>query len=159
MFGAPSIKKIPTNHLRDKIVHVLEHAGYVERTVHVNLNSICDFAAYHRRSSALLRANDVRMYRRADDTGDDRRAADSPAHRSAEVAVHKDAVKTRERLVSGVALGFEARVDHSNRLLAALTEPKVRVFFTLMYATGLRMRDAPRRETRDIQALRGVTHV
>lgn len=45
------------------------------------------------------------------------------------------------------------------RLLAALRNPTYRVFFTLMYATGLRLREACLLETRDIDAARGVIRV
>lgn len=45
------------------------------------------------------------------------------------------------------------------RLLRAFREPKYRVFFTLMYATGVRLLEACRLETRDIDAARGVIHI
>ena len=45
------------------------------------------------------------------------------------------------------------------RLLGALERPKYRVFFTLVYATGLRVREACQLETRDIDAARGVIYV
>jgi site-specific recombinase XerD len=46
-----------------------------------------------------------------------------------------------------------------SRLLQAFREPKYRVFFTLLYATGLRLREACLLETRDVNAARGVIHV
>ena len=49
--------------------------------------------------------------------------------------------------------------EESERLLAAFTHAKYRVFFTLVYAAGLRLTEARRLETRDIQASRGVIHV
>jgi site-specific recombinase XerD len=45
------------------------------------------------------------------------------------------------------------------RLLAALDSARFRVFFTVVYATGLRLGEACRLETRDIDAARGVIHV
>jgi site-specific recombinase XerD len=45
------------------------------------------------------------------------------------------------------------------RLLGALREPKYRVFFALLYATGLRVLEATQLETRDIDAQRGLIHV
>lgn len=45
------------------------------------------------------------------------------------------------------------------RLLRAFREPKYRAFFTLMYATGARLVEACRLETRDIDATRGVIHI
>ena len=41
-------------------------------------------------------------------------------------------------------------------VLRALREPKYRVFFSLIYATGLRLWEASQLETRDIDAERGV---
>lgn len=48
--------------LRDRMVHDFELAGYVPHTRLVYVNSIRDFAAYHRRSPALLGADDVRAW-------------------------------------------------------------------------------------------------
>lgn len=44
-------------------------------------------------------------------------------------------------------------------LLEALESPKYRVFFTTLYATGLRLREASHLEVGDIDAARGVIHV
>jgi site-specific recombinase XerD len=50
-------------------------------------------------------------------------------------------------------------VSDVERLLGSLREPKYRVFFSLIYATGLRLREASQLETRDIDAARGVIRV
>jgi integrase len=44
-------------------------------------------------------------------------------------------------------------------LLGALETPKYRVFFTTLYATGLRLHEACHLQTGDIDAARGVIHV
>lgn len=44
-------------------------------------------------------------------------------------------------------------------LLEALETPRMRMFFTLIYATGLRLREACLLQTRDIQRERGLIHV
>ena len=49
--------------------------------------------------------------------------------------------------------------EQVSKLLEALESPKYRVFFTTLYATGLRLREASHLETRDIDAARGVIHV
>ncbi|MCA9599424.1 MAG: tyrosine-type recombinase/integrase, partial [Myxococcales bacterium] len=46
-----------------------------------------------------------------------------------------------------------------SRLLDALATPRFAVFFTTVYAAGLRLGEACRLETRDIDAQRGVIHV
>lgn len=50
-------------------------------------------------------------------------------------------------------------VDEVDRLLSALKRPKFRVFFTLVYATGLRVSEACRVETGHIDAERQVLRV
>jgi len=49
--------------------------------------------------------------------------------------------------------------EQVSALLGALESTKYRVFFTTLYATGLRLQEASRLETRDIDAARGVIHV
>jgi integrase/recombinase XerD len=49
--------------------------------------------------------------------------------------------------------------EQVSKLLEALESPKYRVFFTTLYATGLRLREASYLETGDIDAARGVIHV
>jgi integrase/recombinase XerD len=49
--------------------------------------------------------------------------------------------------------------EQVSKLLDALESPKYRVFFTTLYATGLRLREASHLETGDIDAARGVIHV
>jgi len=46
-----------------------------------------------------------------------------------------------------------------SRLLDGFTSAKYRMFFTLIYATGLRIREASLLETRDIDAMQKVIHV
>jgi site-specific recombinase XerD len=49
--------------------------------------------------------------------------------------------------------------EEVERLILAIREPKYRVFFTLLYATGMRLKEACWLETRDIDAGRGVIRV
>jgi hypothetical protein len=49
--------------------------------------------------------------------------------------------------------------EQVSKLLDALESPKYRVFFTTLYATGLRLREASHLQTSDIDAARGVIHV
>ncbi len=74
-------------------------------------------------------------------------------------------MEARKRVVlvvakrSAAAAGGVLSADEVEKLLRALEQPKYRVFFTLVYAMGLRLREASRLETRDIDAARGVIHV
>jgi len=49
--------------------------------------------------------------------------------------------------------------EQVSKLLDALESPKYRVFFTTLYATGLRLREASHLQTGEIDAARGVIHV
>jgi site-specific recombinase XerD len=49
--------------------------------------------------------------------------------------------------------------EQVHRLLDALEKPRFRVFFTTMYAAGLRISETCRIQTGDIDAARGVIHV
>jgi len=49
--------------------------------------------------------------------------------------------------------------EQVDRLLKALDLPKYRVFFTTVYATGMRLGEACRLQTGDIDAARGVIHI
>lgn len=49
--------------------------------------------------------------------------------------------------------------EQVSRLLDALESPKYRVFFTTLYATGLRLQEASHLEVGDIDAARQVIHV
>jgi integrase/recombinase XerD len=151
--------------LRDKMMHDLERAGYVPKTRAIYLNAIRDFAAHYRRSPEQLGADDVRAWVDRLTT----EAAIGPQR----VRQHLSALKFlytktlwKPENVSFLAwpsdpqkLPVVLASDEVERLLGALERPKYRVFFTLVYATGLRVREACRLETRDIDAARGVIHV
>ena len=49
--------------------------------------------------------------------------------------------------------------EQVRRLLGAFTTPRMRALFTTVYATGLRLGEVCRLETRDVDAGRGVIHV
>ena len=49
--------------------------------------------------------------------------------------------------------------EQVSKLLEALESAKYRVFFTTLYATGLRLREASHLQVGDIDAVRGVIHV
>jgi integrase/recombinase XerD len=151
--------------LRDRMVHDLELAGYVPHTRLVYVNSIRDFAAYHRRSPELLGADDVRAWIEKLKANGKIGSQRLRQHMAALKFLYTKTLWKPENVsflswpADPKTLPAVLTVDEIERLLAALTEPRFQVFFTLMYATGLRMREACRLETRDIQAARGVIHV
>lgn len=151
--------------LRDRMVHDLELAGYVPKTKTTYVNAVRDFAAHFRRSPAELGADEVRSW--IDHLT--KEAAVGPQR----IRQHMAALKFlyTKTLWKPEAVSFLAwpsdpqtlptvlAAAEVERLLAALERPKYRVFFTMVYATGLRIREACQLETRDIDAPRGVIHV
>lgn len=151
--------------LRDRMMHDLELAGYAPMTRLIYLNSIRDFAKFFWRAPSELGAEEVRAW-----VGHLTKAAGLGPQR---VRQHLAALKFlyTKTLWKPEAVSFLSypsapeklapvlAVDEIERLLAALERPKYRVFFTTVYATGLRLREASLLETRDIDAARGVIHV
>lgn len=151
--------------LRDRMMHDLELAGYVPKTRLIYINAIRDFAAHFRRSPTELGADDVRawVHHLSKDAGI------GPQRIRQHMAALKFLyTKTlwRPEMVSFLSWPSDPQklpavlaVGEVERLLGALERPKYRVFFTTVYATGLRIREACQLETRDIDAARGVIHV
>jgi len=140
--------------LRDRMMHDLELAGYVPKTRLVYLNSIRDFATYHRRSPTLLGPDDVRAWidkRMTDGTIGPQRIRQ---HMAALKFLYTKTLWKPEN-VSFLAWPSDPKrlpavlaAEEIERLLAAFTHAKYRVFFTLVYAAGLRLTEARRLETR-----------
>lgn len=151
--------------LGDRMMHDLELAGYVPKTRLIYINAIRDFAAHFRRSPAELGADDVRawVHHLTKDAGI------GPQRIRQHMAALKFLyTKTlwRPEMVSFLSWPSDPQklpavlaVGEVERLLGALERPKYRVFFTTVYATGLRIREACQLETRDIDAARGVIPV
>lgn len=150
--------------LRDRMMHDLELAGYVPKTRLIYLNSIRDFARHFRRSPAEMGADEVRAWvDRIRETGV------SPQRIRQHMAalkflytktLHKpEAVSFLSWPSDPPKLPAVLAAEEVERLLAALERPKYRVFFTTVYATGLRVLEAARLHTDDIDAARGVIHV
>jgi len=151
--------------LRDRMMHDLELAGYVPKTRLIYLNAIRDFAKHFRRSPAEMGADDVRAW-----VG---RLTKEMGIGPQRIRQHLAALKFlyTKTLWKPEAVSFLSwpsdpqklptvlAADEVERLLAALERPKYRVFFTTVYATGLRVREACQLETRDIDAARSVIHV
>ncbi len=152
--------------LRDRMMHDLELAGYVPKTRLVYLNSIRDFAAYHRCCPSLLGADDVRAWLDVLITQRKISPQRIRQHMAALKFLHTKTLYKPEN-VSFVAWPREPKrlpavlaAEEVERLLAAFTHAKYRVFFTLVYAAGLRrLTEARLLEIRDIQPSRGVIRI
>jgi len=150
--------------LRNRMMHDLELAGYVPKTRLIYLNSIRDFAKHFRRSPAEMGADEVRAW-----VDHIRGSGVSPQRIRQHMAALKFLyTKTlyKPQTVSFLSwpsdpprLPTVLAAEEVERLLAALERPKYRVFFTTVYATGLRVLEAARLRTDDIDAARGVIHI
>jgi site-specific recombinase XerD len=162
---APPTKEAFMTQLRKRMMQDLELGGYALRTQLAYTLAIRSFAEFHRRSPAELGPDDVRAW--VHHLMKEKRLS------SGRLRQHLAALKflytktlSRPECVSFVSwpsppakLPVVLSADEVTNLLEWLREPKYKVFFTTVYATGLRISEASRLETRDIDAARGVIHV
>jgi integrase/recombinase XerD len=152
------------NTLKRRMIQDLELAGYAERTQLIYLHAVMDFAAFHGKCPATAGQNEVRAW-----VGHlSSRTLSAQRKRQHFAALKFLYAKTlgRPEVTSFLSWPRDAprmpvilSVAEVERLLRALREPKYRVFFTLIYATGLRLWEASQLETRDLDAERGVIRV
>lgn len=139
-------------------------AGYAERTRTAYLNAAKDFAAFHGRSPDAAGQPELRAWVRhlaSRGLSAQRRRQHHAALRflyartlgRPDLTAFLSWPRDTERLAPVLARG------EVETLLGALRDPKYRVFFTLLYATGLRLQEACLLETRDIDAARGIIRV
>ncbi len=152
--------------LRNQMMLDLALAGYAETTQGAYLNSIRDHERFHGRSAAELGRDEARKWvehlRQLEPELSPQRLRQHFA------ALRFLYAKTlgRPEVTSFLSWPRDGRKlpvvlseEQVRRLLAAFTTPRIRVFFTTVYAAGLRMGEACRLETGDIDASRGVIHV
>jgi site-specific recombinase XerD len=147
------------------MMHDLKLAGYAPKTQRLYINSIRDFAVTFRRSPTDLGADEVREWVDRLTT----RSKIGPQRVRQHMAALKflytktlwkpEAVSFLSWPSDPLKLPTVLAVDEVERLLGCLECPKFRVLFITVYATGLRLGEACRLETRDIDAARGVIHV
>ena len=150
--------------LRNQMMQDLDLGGYAPKTKETYIASIRDFAKFHGRSPAELGQPEVRKW--VEELG--RRKLSTQRLRQHYAALRFVYSKTLGRPEVTAFLSWPSDPDklptvlsagEVHRLLEALTTPRMRVFFTTVYAAGLRVGEACRLETRDIDASRGVIHV
>lgn len=150
--------------LQNKMEHDLDLAGYAQRTRQSYLASIRDLESYHACSADRLDQDAIREWVRHL-----ARQKRSPER----LRQHFAALK----FLYGRTLGQPATIAFLSwpaarqrmpvvlsprevvALLDALHSPKYRVFFSLLYATGMRLSEACQLQTSDIDARRGVIRV
>ncbi len=150
--------------LRTRMVQDMELAGLRPKTQKTYLESITALARFFGRSPSRLTQEDMRTWVR-DLTDRDVSAQRLRQHFAAMKFLF---AKTLARPLDVAFLSWPREPDklpevlseeEVGRLLAEFRTVQYRVFFTTLYATGLRIGEALALETRDIDACRGVVHV
>lgn len=149
---------------RARFADDLDLAGHSASTQRIYLAAVCEFAAFRGAALADMDQEDVRTWVR------ELRTRGLSAQR---LRQHFSALKflyartlgrpnvtsflswPKDRKRAQAALAPEEVA----RLLRALLEPKYRVFFMLLYATGLRLNEACQLTTADIDSDRGLVHI
>lgn len=149
---------------RARLAQDLELAGHSVSTQRIYLAAVCAFATFRGRALADMDQDDVRAWIY------ELLARGLSAQR---LRQHFSALKflySRTLGRPGVTSFLSWPKDERRlqvvltaqdvaRLLRGLLEPKYRVFFTLLYATGLRLNEACQLRTDDIDAEHGLVHV
>lgn len=151
--------------LRERMLHDLRLGGYAPTTIESYLAVIRMFAAHERRSPAEIGQAEVRAwveYLTHECTLSKQRLRQ---HFAALKFLYGKTLG-RPEVVSFLSwprdkprLPVVLTMEEVAALLQALYSVKLRVFFTTVYATGMRLREASLLETRDIHAARHVIHV
>jgi site-specific recombinase XerD len=146
---------------RERFLHDMELAGLAERTRSHYLDAVRDYSKFFGRSPKELGHEDLRVWSKHlldSGVGDGRLRQ----HFSALKFLY---AKTLARPDAVAFLSFRGKTgplldilsaEQVERVLASLRRPHIRMLFTTMYATGMRLKEARYLETHDINAQRGV---
>jgi integrase/recombinase XerD len=151
--------------LRDRMIQDLALAGYAPTTQRLYLLSIRDFAKFVKRSPAEVGQEQVRRWvahlTEEAGIGPQRVGQHFAALRFffTKTVFLPEAVSFLSSPASPDRLPVILSVEEVDRLLDGLQLPKYRVFFTTVYATGLRISEACHLETGDVDAARGVIRI
>jgi site-specific recombinase XerD len=142
----------------------MQLASYSECTIEIYLNCVRDFAKFHNRCPSKLGHEDARAW-----------VAELQQRQTGSQRLRQHFAALR--FIYGKTLGQPSVVSFLSwpkdpdrlpvvlseqevaSVLQALTEPKYLALFSTVYATGLRISEVCRLQTRDIDAARGVIHV
>jgi integrase/recombinase XerD len=150
--------------LRKRMMEDLRLGGYSIRTVESYVAAVEAFAKHFRKSPALCGRDELRSWvLHMQDRG--LSASSIRLHLSGLGFLYRRTL-SRPEVMEGFPLPRVKRkvpivisAEEVRALLDALDSPRMRMFFTLVYATGLRLREACVLETRDVHKDRGLLHV
>jgi integrase/recombinase XerD len=150
--------------LQDKMAQDLKLAGYALRTRQAYLASVRDLAKYHGRPAEELDQDSLRNW--VHHLTQQKRSPERLRQHFAALKFLYGRTLGRPAMtafLSWPAARQRMPVVLSPQevvvLLGAIRSPKYRVFFSLVYGTGMRLSEACRLETSDLDAQRGVIHV
>lgn len=153
------------SNVRERMMQDLKLAGHAERTRENYLGCVGELAKFHWANPAELNQEQLRVFvehlSKRPGVGESRRKQHFAALRfffgktlgRPEQVSFLSSPRAPERLPEVLS------AEQVGQLLAELKEVKYRVFFTMVYATGLRISEACHVETGDIDAARSVIHV
>jgi site-specific recombinase XerD len=150
--------------LRQRMLEDLRMAGHSERTVETYVSAVAAFAKHRGKRADHCDREDVRNWVLHLQTKG-RSPMTVRVYLTALRFFYEKTLKRPEVVADLPLPKFSRRLPivlSSAEVIAvldALATPRMRMFFTLVYATGLRLREACVLETRDIQKDRGVIHV
>ncbi len=161
---APQAKEATIN-TRKRMMQDLELTGYARDTKKKYLSAAGDFVKFHWRCPSEMGQEEVRAWVEHL-TGAGRIGPQRLRQHFAALKFLYAKTLGRPEVVSFLSsprdpkrLAVVLSAEQVHRLLQALKLPKYRVFFTTVYATGLRVSEACCLETRDIDASRCVIDV
>jgi integrase/recombinase XerD len=150
--------------LRQRMMHDLQLARLAKDTQERYVGTIFQLAAFHRRSPADLGPDDIRAFvehLEKSGIGPSRLNQHFSALRFfyGRTMARPDVVSflTRPKRPKRVPAVISA--EEVEGILRALESPKFRVLFATIYATGMRICEACKLETRDIDASSGAIHI
>lgn len=152
--------------LRRQMMQDLDLGGYAKKTKQTYVDSIRDFAKFHGRSPAQLGPDEARAWVEHLQQRKPKLSTQRLRQHFAALRFLYGKTLGRPQVTSFLSwpkdpkkLPVVLSEEQVHRLLGAFTTPRMRVFFTTVYAAGLRISEACRLETRDIDTERGVIHV
>lgn len=150
--------------LRDRMIHDLTLGGYAKNTVSRYVNSACNFARHCGGSPAEMGQHEVRSWvehLEKQPIGPQRLRQHFAALKFlyGKTLGRPDVVSFLSWPKDPDKLPVVLSVQEVNAILDALDSLKYRMFFTTLYATGMRIGECCQLETGDIDAERGVIHV
>ena len=148
--------------VRDRMMQDLELGGYAEHTRQGYLSSVGELAKFHWRAPEELSQDEVRAWVEHLTKATGLSRARLEQHFAAlrffygKTLGKPDMVSFLSFRSDPAPLPEVLSTEEVHRLLQGLHTPKYCVFFTTVYATGLRMSEAAQLQTSDIDRARGV---